>query len=352
MARQGADALRRCTAVKIIFAVALALVAPPPPVAAALPLGYDYYEVGDVGAATAGQRSPALLLVGGGEWDIGAFRWFVGRAGHGHIVVLRASGAGEAGEEIYRQIGGAASVQTIVFHDRAAASDARVLDILDHADGIFIAGGDQSNYVRYWKGTPVAQALDAHVRRGRPLGGTSAGLAILGGTGYGAMDGGSVDSTTALADPGGAAVTLVSDFLHMPRLAHIVTDTHFTKRNRLGRLIAFLAQARQRDRGAVGLGIDEGAALCVEADGLARLHTPPGGFAWLVEPTGPAHLTRGAPLDWGAVRITGIGTDSVLNLATLRITRPAFAGVARVAGGKLTDVPEPPRRQEPPISAS
>ncbi|MFA9352951.1 Type 1 glutamine amidotransferase-like domain-containing protein, partial [Escherichia coli] len=82
------------------------------------------------------------------------------------------------GEEIYGQVGGVASVQTIVFHSRAASTDPRVLDILAHADGIFIAGGDQANYVRYWKDTPVARALDAHVRKGRPLGGTSAGLAI------------------------------------------------------------------------------------------------------------------------------------------------------------------------------
>ena len=50
-----------------------------------------------------------------------------------------------------------------------------------NADGIFIAGGDQSNYVRFWKGTPVAEALDPHVRAGKPIGGTSAGLAMLGG---------------------------------------------------------------------------------------------------------------------------------------------------------------------------
>jgi cyanophycinase-like exopeptidase len=174
--------------------------------AAQKPPAYAYYEIGDVAAPTPAATRQAMMLMGGGEWPRDAFRWFTERAGHGHIVVLRASGAGDAGEEIYRDVGGVLSVQTIVFSDRAAASDPQVLDILRKADGIFLAGGDQANYVRFWKDTPVAQMLNAHVRKGRPIAGTSAGLAILGGTAYGAMDGGSIDSPTALADPAGPAV--------------------------------------------------------------------------------------------------------------------------------------------------
>lgn len=334
--------LLRLALVRLALAVLAVLPLLAPAAASARPgESYSYYAIGNLAAARSGPTAPALMLVGGGDWDYGAFRWFAERAGHGHIVVLRASGEGQAGEEIYSQVGGVASVQTIVFHSRAAATDARVLDILARADGIFIAGGDQANYVRYWKDTPVARALDAHVRKGRPLGGTSAGLAILGGTAYGAMDGGSIDSPAALADPGGPAVTLVTGFLHMPRLAHIVTDTHFAKRDRLGRLVAFVAKARLRDPRAIGLGVDEGAALCVEADGSAKLHAPPGGHAWLVQPRGTARLRAGKPLDWEGVRITGIGPDGAIDLGTLRVTRPAFSGVARVAGGRLIGAPGP-----------
>ncbi|MEO8374832.1 MAG: isoaspartyl peptidase/L-asparaginase, partial [Sphingomonas bacterium] len=212
-----------------------------------------------------------------------------------------------------------------------------------HADGIFLSGGDQSNYVRYWKGTPVAKALDAHAASGRPIGGTSAGLAILGGAGYGAMDGGSVDSMTALADPLGPAVTMVSDFLHMPYLAHIVTDTHFTARDRLGRLIAFVAQVRATgDAKAIGIGVDETSALCVEGDGTAKFYTMNGGHAWLVQPEGAPGATRGKPLDWGAVKITGIGTNGAIDLKILKVTDPAFAGTAKVLAGRLTGAPFPP----------
>lgn len=332
-----------------VMAAALLACAPLNPLAAATdvaaPQGssYTYYEIGNLKAARPASTAPALMLVGGGDWDYSAFRWFAERAGHGHIVVLRASGEGQANDEIFNAIGGVTSVETIVFHSRAAAHDPRVLGIIAHADGIFIAGGDQANYVRFWKDTPVASAIGAHVRAGRPVGGTSAGLAILGGTAYGAMDGGSIDSPAALADPGGPAVTLVTGFLHMPRLTHIVTDTHFSVRDRLGRLVSFVAKARATDPNAIGLGVDEGSALCVEADGTARLHTPNGGFAWLVVPQGQPHLAPGKPLAWSGIRITGIGAQSVLDLNTMAVANPAFSGVASARDGRLSGVPGPQR---------
>lgn len=308
--------------------------------AAETPDGYTYFSVGDVSAPRPGGTEPAMMLMGGGDWDYDAFRWFLGKAGNGHIVILRASGDGEAGEEIYRDIGGAASVQTLLFDDRKAAQDPRVLAILEQADGIFLAGGDQAKYVRFWKDTPIETALNAHVARGRPIGGTSAGLAILGGAGYGAMDDGSVDSEAALKDPMGPEVTMVRDFLVMPYLAHVVTDTHFSVRDRLGRLIAFVAQTRATDDpAAVGLGVDEDGALCVEADGIGRFHTASSGYVWLVQPEGAPQAVLGQPLDYAAVRVTTMGVDSEIDLKTMTITRPAFTGTASVQAGRLLDAP-------------
>ena len=106
---------------------------------------YEYFSIGDVAAKTPGKTSPGLLLMGGGREIKAAFEWFAAQAGHGHIVILRASGDNELQNWIYREVGGVASVQTLIFHARAPASDPRVLDIVRHADGIFIAGGDQAN---------------------------------------------------------------------------------------------------------------------------------------------------------------------------------------------------------------
>ena len=156
-----------------VCVVALALSLP------ALAAQPAHHVLGDVTAKTPGQVQPGLLLMGGGDRNFDAMRWFMQKAGNGHIVVLRASQAGEIGEEFFNEVGGIASVETWVFSDRESASDPAVLRSLKRADGIFLAGGDQSRYVRYWRGTPVAAALQKHVMDGKPLGGTSAGLGWL-----------------------------------------------------------------------------------------------------------------------------------------------------------------------------
>lgn len=146
--------------------------------------------------------------MGGGDRNFDALRWFVAKAGHGHLVVLRASQAAEVADESRHRSGRPRLGGNLRVEGRGAASDPKILTALAQADGIFIAGGDQARYVRFWKGTPVAAALDAHVAAGKPLGGTSAGLAILGEYLYGAMDDGSITSPEAMADPLGPAVTL------------------------------------------------------------------------------------------------------------------------------------------------
>ena len=76
-----------------------------------------------------------------------------GGTGHGHLVILRAVGddsfdpdAGDYGRSFRAEWGPVDSAETLVFHDRQASYDARVLATLAHADGIFVAGGDQADY--------------------------------------------------------------------------------------------------------------------------------------------------------------------------------------------------------------
>ncbi|HEY3520656.1 MAG TPA: cyanophycinase [Rhodanobacteraceae bacterium] len=319
--------------------------------------GYEYFQIGDLRAATPEKTRAGLMLMGGGTEVDAAFAWLVAHAGHGHIVILRASGDDELQKYIYHDVGNIASVQTLIFHDRAQASDPRVLDIVRRADGIFIAGGDQANYVRFWKGTPLNALIDAHVREGKPIGGTSAGLAILGRYSYGALDGGSITSPEALANPTGAAVTLVDDFLHLPPLygSQVITDSHFDTRERLGRLLAFMANLAKTQHTAsiVGLGIDENTALCIDEDGKARFFSGhPGGHADLIVQTrlkdieahgGRASLdayldhrvVAGKALDLDGYSFTAIGTDSSLQFPSLRVSHPASRQTIDVHDGAL-----------------
>ena len=300
--------------------------------------GYRYYEVGDLDAPRPGKTEAAMMLMGGGDWVPEAFHWWVERAGHGRVVILRASGDDNMQKELYYDIGGVTAVQTLVFDSRKAADDPAVLRVVRGADAIFIAGGDQSRYIRFWKGTELNTLLNEHVRAGKPIGGTSAGLAILGGYSYGALDGGSVNSPTALSDPMGSEVTMDRDFLTMPYLSNVVTDTHFAKRDRLGRLIVFVARAAQ-DKGQddiVGIGVDEDTALCVEADGRGRVYSLVDGYAWLVMPRRTAdRLSNGEPLEFSSIPVTGVGAGSRLHLDGFKVDNAAFTAMASVVDGEL-----------------
>ena len=324
----------------LALALIASAVAPAPAADAGTPAAsYDYYAAGDVQASHGVTTTPGLLLMGGGDWVAPAFRWFAEQAGRGHIVILRASGEGELAQDFTDTAGAVLSIETIVFHSREAASDPRVLAVVRHADGIFLGGGDQSNYVHYWQGTPLNVALDAHVRAGKPIGGTSAGLAILGAYSYGALDGDSLQSAKALRDPLGPGVTLVRNFLHLPWLQDVITDSHFMIRGRLGRLVVFVARLAHEEHNPaiMGLGIDEQAALCIDAQGMGREYSNNGGYAWLLRPQRQADVIEAAkPLLFKGVPITGIGADSLLDLQHHTVVRAAFHSVVTASDGVFT----------------
>ena len=328
--------MKRSAWISMLLSVALVVAWP------VLAADAGHYLLGNLKARTPGAVQPGLLLMGGGDRNFDALRWFMKKAGNGHIVVLRASQGGEIGEEFFNEVGGIQSVETFVFNDREQSNDPKILAALKRADGIFLAGGDQSRYVRFWRGTPVAAALDAHVRAGKPLGGTSAGLAMQGEYLYGAMDGGSQISPRALADPLGADNTIETDFLHIASLKGIVTDTHFSERNRLGRLIAFVAKGESlAGRPLIGLGVDEDAAVAVEGDGSARVYaTSPMAGATVVR-GGFAKQTEDEPMQQARVETLGVGTGSVLHLPDGRVDAPMFQRQYAVRDGVLTALGAP-----------
>ncbi len=305
---------------------------------------YTYFLTGNPADARPTRTSAGLLLAGGGGDVDDAMRWFIRQAGGGDIVVLRASGGDGYHDYLFTKLGGVDSVETILCHDRRASSDARVLALLRAADGIFLAGGDQGKYVTFWKDTPVVAALDAHVRAGKPLGGTSAGLAVLGQFSFSALGEGSLTSEIALRDPFDRRLTLERDFLHLDALRGVITDSHFMARGRMGRSFAFLARLladRPSGDRLVGLGIDEKTALAIEADGSARVFTSaPNGRAWLMLPSVPAEkLAPAAPLTLRDVRVIALGPDSRLNLPKLAVEKPAQSAVLSAIDGKLSPLP-------------
>jgi cyanophycinase len=304
---------------------------------------FDYFVVGDPSLPRAAHTEFALVLMGGGGAVDAAYASIAGHAGGGHIVILRAVADdsfdpedGDLGKSFAATWGPVISAETIVFHHREASFDPRVIAALRAADGIFLAGGDQGNYIRYWKGTPVQSALNAHVRADRPIGGSSAGLAILGHYSYTALDGGSMESKLALADPYNSGVTIENNFLHLRWLNSVITDTHFSKRSRLGRLIVFIARvnkAQPREK-VFGIGIDEKTALTIGGDGVGRLATGSAGSAWVVTPQRPATtLVAGQPLTMSDIRITRLDLDSRIDLKSREVSHPAAETIDSIERG-------------------
>jgi cyanophycinase len=217
-----------------------------------------------------------FALIGGGEDLDDAFSWLCERSGRGDFLVLRAAGT-DAYNPYVHTLCHNNSVATMVIPSRGAAFDERVRSRIAGASAVFIAGGDQAKYVNDWMGTPVQKALNEAIGRGVPVGGTSAGLAVLGEFGYSAQgdaeDDPDLSSALALEGPYLSRVTIVHNFVRIPALQDTITDTHFSARDRMGRLLVFMARILQDDavKRIRAIAVDEHTAVLLEAGGRARI---------------------------------------------------------------------------------
>lgn len=260
-------------------------------------------------------------MMGGGSDLDEAFRWLCEKANGGDFLILRTRGD----DDYNSYVNGLCklnSVATLIIPDRAAAQDPTVSDIIRHAEAVFIAGGDQARYVNFWRGTPVQDALNAGIASGKPIGGTSAGLAILGEFSYGALndppDDSSLTSAEALRDPFFTRITLVRNFLEIPLLHNTITDSHFAKRDRLGRSLVFLARLAQDgwSQNLREIAIDEKSALLVEADGKARTVGSGKGVYFLRPTETPAKCQKGVPLTFHNISVYKASSGARFDLAT------------------------------------
>ena len=164
---------------------------------------FSYVRVGNAADAVVKTQAGFALMGGGTDLDE-AFKWMGARSGGGDFLILRSHGGNDY-NPYAQKLCHVSSVATLVIPSPAAAADAQVAETIGKAEAIFIAGGDQAEYINWWKGTAVEDALNAAIRRGVPEGGTSAGLAVQGEFIYSAQNDGkdeeNLSSKTALADP-------------------------------------------------------------------------------------------------------------------------------------------------------
>jgi cyanophycinase len=280
---------------------------------------YQYFRIGQKSDSTA-KPNPGYALMGGGKDLDDAFRWLCGKGNGGDFLILRA-----ADDDAYNSyVNGLCkvnSVATLIIPDREAAQDHAVADIIGHAESIFIAGGDQAHYIRAWRNTPVQDALNAHIASGKPIGGTSAGLAVLGEFVYSALNDppdGMLASPEALKDPFTAQVALVRNFLNIPVLRDTITDSHFAKRDRMGRTLVFLARLMQDGWTETPreIAVDERSAVLIEGDGSATV-VGSGKGAYFLRPTrAPEVCKKDIPLTFSAISAYKAPTGSHFDLSS------------------------------------
>lgn len=248
------------------------------------------------------RTKPGLVLMGGGKDVDAAFKWMIGKSGGGNIVIIRASGTNAYNRYIYN-LAKVSSVETLKINTRELANNDTVVRIIRNAEILFIAGGDQSVYMRQWQGTKTADAINYLINEKKcPVGGTSAGCAMLGQIYYTGENGSSV-SEKVLNNPYDSTVTLYkNDFVLADVLKNVITDQHYITRNRQGRHVAFMSRIiTDWKMFPKGIAADERTAVCIDGLGMATvLGSSKAYFMQTSAGRLPEVCEAGRPLQWNA----------------------------------------------------
>jgi cyanophycinase len=229
------------------------------------------------------------------------------------VVILRSSGSNGYNDYIYA-MNGVDSVETLVITRASDANTAAVQTTVKNAEVVFFAGGDQCDYVNFFKGTLVETAVESVYAKGGGVGGTSAGLAIQGDFTY---DGcvASALSSDALANPYHRSVTFTYDFFHWANLQGTITDSHFVTRDRMGRTLAFLARQIKdgKTATALGIGVNEATSVMVDRNGLATV-VGDGPAYFILADHMPETCVSGVPLTYSNYKIWKVNAGGTFDL--------------------------------------
>lgn len=188
-----------------------------------------------------------LMIQGGGSTPDELMPFFFQRIGREKarlVIIPTASADAEkpAGWKERWQKLGISDITLLHTRDRQTASKPDFVQPLREATGVWIAGGDQQRLADAYVGTLVEQELQALLRRGGVIWGTSAGAAIM---------------SKLMIAGGNPPEAILSRGLDL--LPGAVIDQHFLVRKREPRLLHVLND----HPGFVGIGVDEATALVV-----------------------------------------------------------------------------------------
>lgn len=173
-------------------------------------------------------------------------------------------------------LAGVNSCTTLTLTAAGDGNNSQVNTDIRNAEFVYFAGGDQCRYAN-WKGTSLQASVQSVIAKGGGVGGGSAGHHINSDVVYDACTG-SVLSSEALADPYDSYISFTTGMFRWPNYANTINDSHFVARDRMGRLMAFVARSIKdglvSGGSAWGVGVEEGASLFIDAAGKATLSGP------------------------------------------------------------------------------
>lgn len=238
------------------------------------------------------QPKQVVCLAGGGSDNLWSAGWkTLLKASHGgDIVIIRADGRRGGYESwIYNdedRLGFPTvnSVSTLVIENAQDANSSEVVNLILKSELIFFAGGDQSLYIEWFRNSKLIQAVNERVLNKKiPVAGTSAGMALLADIDFAARfdspnpNNNLVTAEDVLKNPAGHFVDLDRSVLTPDYMKNVITDTHFSERDREARLMGFLAKAVFNNypltpyQNLRGIGADEGTAFCYNSKGQGRV---------------------------------------------------------------------------------
>lgn len=278
------------------------------------------YLTGNAADVVVPMAGPAHDFGGGGtdvdaalQWIIDQVRGCTSCSTRIDVVILRSSGSNGYNDYIYA-MNGVDSVETLVITRASDSNTAAVQDTVKKAEVVFFAGGDQCDYVKYFKGTLVETAVEDVYARGGGVGGTSAGLAIQGEFSYDACTG-SVLSSEALSNPYHRYISFTYNFFNWANLGQTITDSHFVTRDRMGRTMAFVARQIKDGKApsALGVAVNEATSLVVDRNGLATVMGD-GPVYFVLGDHMPETCVAGSPLTFSNFKIWKVPSGGTFDL--------------------------------------
>jgi cyanophycinase len=174
-------------------------------------------------------------------------------------IISTASSLGDEATDLYRSLFGQLGIPDVIGLrpiTREEANDPALAAQLADTTGIFMTGGNQLRLSSVIGGTALGRAIVEQHRHGTIIAGTSAGAS--------AISSHMVAFGTSGTSPK-QRMTQMSAGLGL--LPGVLIDQHFEQRNRIGRLMALIAQSPA----LLGIGVDEDTAALVNPSGVMEV---------------------------------------------------------------------------------